>query len=560
MIRIGHNQKKGCMVSRMGNRFSRAVMLALIFLPLLNPVVLDAKQEIITVTSRYDVSEGKEITLPCLLDTPEGTGITTILLVIPGGNGQINLRTKEGKIRHDVNTNPFIRSTALLHERSIGLAMPDVPSDRSKGINVTFRKGREHADDLKAVLKDLRARYPKVKIYLAASGSGAVSALFTSASLGRGVDGIILAGADSSQLHAYDHSAVKTPVLLLHHMADSCDGSPFIEAKEIADRYSFTLIPFSGGVPDRDKNPCSSRTRHGLFGLDGKIAETIAGWITGQKPALPTTESGALFLNERVVWVPMGVMGGEVRLQTTVYKPDGPGPFPLVIISHGVPFEKSLEAEIKLRHRYCLQSEEFVKRGFAAAVPMRRGYGRSSGQKNETIVNIADFGLQDARDIQATIDFLSREPFVDGKRIVLVGQSGGGLASLAHGSLGNPNVKGIINFAGGLRRSNIAMWEQDMAQAFGVYAKTTKAPSLWFYTANDSFFSPTTAKDAHEAYRQNGGQARLVALPAFKRDGHGLFADFEGRAIWVGEVDKFLLQIGFAAATGRSAPEAPSQP
>ncbi len=87
-----------------------------------------------------------------------------------------------------------------------------------------------------------------------------------------------------------------------------------------------------------------------------------------------------------------------------------------------------------------------------------------------------------------------------------------------------------------------------------------KAPSLWFYTANDSFFSPTTVRDAHEAYRKNGGQARLVALPPFKRDGHRLSGDFEGRTIWVKEVDTFLLQIGFAAATGGSASDAPSQP
>ena len=141
-----------------------------------------------------------------------------------------------------------------------------------------------------------------------------------------------------------------------------------------------------------------------------------------------------------------------------------------------------------------------MKRGFAVAIPMRRGYGKSGGRKNLATVNIVAFGLQDAQDIQATIDFLSREPYIDGKRIVLVGQSGGGLASLAYGSLGNPNVKGIINFAGGLRRTSVAMWELDMAQAFGMYAKTTKVPSLWFYTENDSYFPPSTAKGAHEAY------------------------------------------------------------
>ncbi len=400
-------------------------------------------------------------------------------------------------------------------------------------------------------LKELRDRFPKAKTYLAASSGSGTSALFAAGTLGRDLNGIVLAGIDSSQVHAYDHSSVKVPVLMLHHRADGCDGAPFIEAKEIADRYAFAFVPFSGGRPDRESNPCLSRTKHGFFGLDRDMVATIAGWAAGQ-PAASGSGNEPLFLNERIVWAPLGVMGGEVRLQTTLYTPDGPGPFPLAIISHGVPENKSLEAEIRFRSRFCLQSEEFVKRGFAVAVPMRRGYGKSDGEKNLPTTNIAAFGLEDARDIQATIDYLSREPFIDGRRIVLVGQSGGGLASLAAGSLGNPNVKGIINFAGGLRRTSVPTWEQELAQAFGMYAKTTKAPSLWFYTANDSYFSPTMAKNAYEAYKQNGGQARLVALPAFKRDGHGLFTDFEGRAAWVGEVDRFLTQIGFVSGAGET--------
>jgi dienelactone hydrolase len=508
-----------------------------------------AKQEMVTLTSRYDVmGGGPNITLSYFLDMPASGEPKAVLLVIPGGNGMINLKSQDGKIRHDLQYNLFIRSTTMLHERSIGLAMPDVPSDRSKGVTVTFRKGREHADDLRAVLKDLRTRYTKSKIYFATSGSGGVSALFAAGNLGKDLDGVILAGAETSQLHAYDHSAVKTPVLMIHHTENRCDGAPFIEAREIAEKYSFTLSPFSGGEPDKDKNPCAFRTKHGLLGLEVKATATISDWIDGKKLSSPITEGENYFLNEKIVWIPGQSYWGEVQLQTTVYKPDGPGPFPLVIISHGVPFEKVLESEVKSRHRYCLQSQEFLKRGFAVAIPMRRGYGKSGGQKNISTVNIAAFGLEDAKDIQATIDFMSKEPYVDGKRIVLVGQSGGGLASLAYGSLGNPDVKGIINFAGGLRTRR-DMWESDMANAFGIYAKTTQIPSLWFYTGNDSYFSPTTAGSAYEQYRKNGGQAKLISLSPFKKDGHSLFSDFEGRLIWVGEVEKFLSQIGFVLAT-----------
>ncbi len=536
----------------MKNRLFFCTFFALTLFSLLTTNAVMAKQEIVTLTSREDVTGGgPNVTLSYLLDTPAEGEPKAMLLVIPGGNGVINLKTQDGKIRHALQYNLFIRSTAMLHGRSIGLAMPDAPSDRSKGMSAAFRKGRDHADDLKAVLEDLRRRYPRGKLYLATSGSGAVSALFAAGHLGRNLDGVILAGADTSQLHAYDHSAVKTPVLMIHHWEDSCESSPAIEAQEIAGRYSFTLFPFSGGEADKDKNPCGVQTRHGLLGLEARAVATIGDWIEGKKLFPPPAENERSFLNEKVIMIPWRGNGGDIRLQTTVYKPDGPGPFPLAVISHGVPFEKLLESEIKSRHRYCLQSEEFVKRGFAVAIPMRRGYGRSGGSKNESYVNIAAFGLEDAKDIQSTIDFMRSQPYVDGKRILLVGQSGGGLASLAYGSMADPDVKGIINFAGGLKMPRRDVWEYDMASAFGIYAKTTRIPSLWFYTANDSYFPPTTAGLAYEEYRKNGGQARLIALPPFKRDGHTLFADFEGRALWAGEVEKFLSEIGFAATAGK---------
>ena len=169
---------------------------------------------------------------------------------------------------------------------------------------------------------------------------------------------------------------------------------------------------------------------------------------------------------------------------------------------------------------------------------MRRGYGRSGGTPNGFMSTDA-FGLEDAKEIQATIDFMSQQPYVDEKQMVLVGQSGGGLASLAYGSLGKANPKGIINFAGGLKKSRMPRWPFMMAEAFASYAKTTRVPSVWFYAANDSFFLPDVARMAYEAYQKEHGQAKLFALPAFKKDGHYLFSDPSGIEIWRGEALSF---------------------
>ena len=38
-------------------------------------------------------------------------------------------------------------------------------------------------------------------------------------------------------------------------------------------------------------------------------------------------------MNEHVVQVPVG--DGGVTLETTVFQPNGPGPFPLIVINHG---------------------------------------------------------------------------------------------------------------------------------------------------------------------------------------------------------------------------------
>jgi len=39
-------------------------------------------------------------------------------------------------------------------------------------------------------------------------------------------------------------------------------------------------------------------------------------------------------MNETVIRIPVDA-GGTVTLETTIYRPDGPGPFPMVIFNHG---------------------------------------------------------------------------------------------------------------------------------------------------------------------------------------------------------------------------------
>jgi hypothetical protein len=46
-------------------------------------------------------------------------------------------------------------------------------------------------------------------------------------------------------------------------------------------------------------------------------------------------------LNEEVIFVPKKMLIGSISLETTIFKPNGDGPFPLVIINHGKSFGNS---------------------------------------------------------------------------------------------------------------------------------------------------------------------------------------------------------------------------
>ncbi|MDB5963148.1 MAG: dienelactone hydrolase [Massilia sp.] len=262
-------------------------------------------------------------------------------------------------------------------------------------------------------------------------------------------------------------------------------------------------------------------------------------------------------LNEQILQVPAG-KGGRVRLQTTVFRPDGPGPFPLVIINHG---KDAGAPSRQARDRFIYMATAFVKRGYAVMVPMRRGFAGSSGRYVEYGCNMTANGLGQASDVRDALDFARKLPFVDSERIVVAGQSYGGLATIAMGSQNVPGVRGLINFAGGLRdNTNRCDWRSELVRAMATYGGTNTLPSLWMYGENDSLFNPELVGRMHDAYVRAGGEAKLVEYGAFRRDAHGLIGSRDGEKIWWGETEQFLKRIGMPTTELYAVAPAPSIP
>ncbi len=255
--------------------------------------------------------------------------------------------------------------------------------------------------------------------------------------------------------------------------------------------------------------------------------------------------------------VPAGASGGA-SLQTTVFKPNGQGPFPLLIINHG---KEAGEPHSQARDRFIFMATAFVKRGYAVMVPMRQGFAASTGKYADHGCNMTANGYAQAADVLDVIAFARTQEWVDDERMVVAGQSYGGLATIALGTRKLPGVRGLINFAGGLRDDgNHCDWRSELVLAFGEYGNHNQIPSLWMYGVNDSLFGPDLVARMHAAFIRSGGRARLHAFGAFKRDSHGMLASRDGEKIWWREAERFLREVGMPTEERYAVGPPPSLP
>jgi len=122
---------------------------------------------------------------------------------------------------------------------------------------------------------------------------------------------------------------------------------------------------------------------------------------------------------------------GSLRIQAYLYKPDGDGPFPVVIYNHG---SRAGRERRSMPFEYI--GRLLTRAGYVVLVPERRGYGGSDGPTwSEDVGN--DRGQrfiarlqEETDDVLAARDYLRTLPFADTKRIGIMGWSLGGIVTM----------------------------------------------------------------------------------------------------------------------------------
>jgi dienelactone hydrolase len=234
-----------------------------------------------------------------------------------------------------------------------------------------------------------------------------------------------------------------------------------------------------------------------------------------------------------------------VKLDALVIRPDDDERHPLAVINHGTPRDASDRQRMSARD-FRGQAREFASRGWVAVSFTRRGYGASAGEDAEFSGNCstafyAPAGRRSAEDVREVIRLMKEKPYVDGAKVVSVGRSSGGFATVALTADPPPGLVAAINFAGG--RGSIRPDEvcnpSGLIEAFAVFGRTSRVPMLWVYAENDHYFGLDLAKRFYQAFTAGGGKAEFIAAPVFGRDGHSLFTRV-GTPIWSIYVDSFL--------------------
>ena len=249
-----------------------------------------------------------------------------------------------------------------------------------------------------------------------------------------------------------------------------------------------------------------------------------------------------------------------VTLPTIAYvvRPVGKGPFPLVVMNHGVSLnqkERGFFPLVEFRDA----AMWFAKRGYMVVAPSGSGYGAAALDEPERglytvfyskVGNCDNPNFRDAGRAVALLDkwiieYMADQKLIVPDNVIVVGQSAGGWAAIALSSENLPAVRAIVTFAagrggrvGGKPNNNCA--PDRLVAATGEFGRTARTPMLWIYIENDTFFGPDLSKRMHAAYIGAGGKAEYHLMPPFGNDGHFFIDSPDAIPQWSPLVSQFL--------------------
>jgi dienelactone hydrolase len=218
---------------------------------------------------------------------------------------------------------------------------------------------------------------------------------------------------------------------------------------------------------------------------------------------------------------------------------------PLIIMTHGRDGTDPQRYTNEV-NGYDYLCSSLAQEGYVVMMLVRRGYGNSDGPDSELKDTPKASGLEATKDLLSAVEYMKTQPYVDPRRIVVMGHSQGGWAAIAFSTLQVDGVLGTVNLSGGVNYTSIntdpkstcySKWASDC----GEYGRINTIPTLWIYSKNDYGIPPEASQLMFKSFQGEGGKGTFVMKPEYGTNGH-LFCDDWG-FFWV-DVITFFNTIG----------------
>jgi dienelactone hydrolase len=255
----------------------------------------------------------------------------------------------------------------------------------------------------------------------------------------------------------------------------------------------------------------------------------------------------ALRLEDRIP-TPFIEAGLPVELQVVLYRPLRTGPHPALLFHHGSTGDGSDPSLFAQTWVHRSLAAWFADRGWMVVFAQRRGRGQSGGRYDEGFrpdrsgysceAAVALAGAARAlEDVNLAADWLLLRPDVDPARLLVGGQSRGGILAVAQLPQRPGRFRGAINFVGG--------WLGEGCGDFAAVNRTLfedgaagMAPALWLYARNDSFYGIGHSRGNFDAFVAAGGTGEFHEYSrAAGLEGHYLIND---PPLWGAAVSAFM--------------------
>ena len=247
------------------------------------------------------------------------------------------------------------------------------------------------------------------------------------------------------------------------------------------------------------------------------------------------------------------IPSGALQLKAFLWRPNGAGPFPVVLFNHGSgSTDPSRTGPFVITDAAERLGPVFVKHGYAFLYLFRRGQGLSADQgpfiqnvlqseetaKGKEASQHLQFVLMTTDhldDVLAGLRFLKNLPLIDSHRIAMAGHSFGGQLSLLAAGRDN-SVRAVVTFG-----AAAASWKNssEIRERLLLALRRTNSPIMLVHAAND--YSTIPGKIMAEELEKRGRAHSLkIYAPVGKTpdDGHNLV--YTAIDQWENDVFNFL--------------------